>query len=183
MNAFADNALMEKVKDGELSCMGLLFERHHQRIYNYFLRLAGKREVSEDLAQEVFLRVLKYRRSYRPGAPFEYWLFSVARNVGRDYFNRVPPETPMEQSPEAAAEDDPFEGLAREQSLDALRKAFGCLEWDKREALILSRFENMKYDEIARLTGASVGAVKVRVHRALKELRGWVTQILREKAS
>jgi len=182
MREFSDNALMERVSRGDASCLGLLFERYHQRVYNYFLKMTAKPAESEDLAQDVFYRVLKYRRAYAPTTAFRVWLFSVARNVGRDHFGKRGPEAPLDSCPEPACMGVQARALDAAEDLGALRQAFARLSFEKKEALILSRFECMKYEEIAQLTGASVSAVKVRVHRALNELRAMMDRPVREKA-
>ena len=75
---------MQKVRDGDLAKMAVLFERHHRPLFRYFLRLTGNREFSEDLAQDVFFRMLKYRHSYQDGSPFTPWMYQVARNAHMD---------------------------------------------------------------------------------------------------
>ena len=79
---------MFQVKDGDLARLGILFERHHKILYNFFLRLTGNREASEDLLQEVFLRMLKYRNTYKGSSEFTTWMFQIARNSRADYFRK-----------------------------------------------------------------------------------------------
>src|SRR2546426_12257098 len=67
VDSLTDNQVMWKVRDGEGEKLGVLFERHHQRLFTFFFGLTGSREFSEDLVQEVFLRMLKYRHPTRPG--------------------------------------------------------------------------------------------------------------------
>ena len=66
MSPAADNELMLKVRDGDLGKLSFLFERYHRALFNFFLRSTGSRDLSEDLVQEVFLRILKYRHTFRP---------------------------------------------------------------------------------------------------------------------
>jgi RNA polymerase sigma-70 factor (ECF subfamily) len=168
----SDGELMQAVQGGDLSQLGLLFERYHVAVYRYCLRMTSKPELSEDMVQEAFTRVLKYARTFREGTNFRAWMFRVARNVCNDHFRKHRRETPLEE-PEARASEEPLvaETLEREEDLGRLRVALEKLPEDRRELLILSRFERRKYDEIAQLLDCSVGAVKVRVHRAVKQLR------------
>jgi RNA polymerase sigma-70 factor, ECF subfamily len=169
-----DNDLMTHVRDGDLGKLGTLFERHHARLFNFFLRLTGSRALSEDLVQEVFVRILKYRQSFRSPGEFVPWMFRLARNVSNDHFERRRPEVSDDEvlAAQAAAAPLPPEELEQAESSHRLRSALLRLPVEKREVLVLSRFGDLRYEEIARLLGCSVGAVKLRVHRALKDLRG-----------
>ena len=79
---------MLTVRDGDLDKLGVLFDRHHKLLFNFFLRLTSSREASEDLVQEVFFRMLKYRHSYRGSSQFSFWMFQIARNARIDYFRK-----------------------------------------------------------------------------------------------
>jgi RNA polymerase sigma-70 factor (ECF subfamily) len=168
-----DSELMGRVRDGELERLSELFERHHRRLYQFFCRLVGNPAAAEDLVQEVFVRLIKYRHSFRADAEFTPWLFALARNAGVDHFRSRPKELPHEEdAPEPAAPlEHPVDRLARREQSELLQAALGRLPHEKRELLVLARFGEMRYDRIGELLGISVGAVKVRVHRALKELR------------
>jgi hypothetical protein len=107
--ARADNVLMQKVRDGDLAKMAVLFERHHRPLFRYFLRLTGNREFSEDLAQDVFFRMLKYRHSYQDGSPFTpgctrwratpTWTASEAQGRGAYYTTSGTSRGPSGQQP------------------------------------------------------------------------------------
>src|SRR5262245_6688091 len=171
--ARTDEELMMQVRDGASEMLGPLFDRYHARIFNYFVRLTGDRALSEDLVQDVFFRILRSRHTYRPGNPFKPWIYQVARNAGTDHFRR-PAELQFEgEMAEPIAPPDDLEG--RDQN-ELLRRALLELPEDKREVLILSRYHDMKYSEIALLLGCEVGAIKTRVFRAMQELRRIVTE-------
>jgi RNA polymerase sigma factor (sigma-70 family) len=167
----SDEAVMERVRDGQVRELAILFERHHVRLFNYFLRLCGERGAAEDMVQELFLRLLKYRHTWETRARFTTWMFAVARNVHIDQLRRQRPETSLEETPEPAVTSVAGEELEREQSSLLLEQALRQLPLPKREVLLLSRFQEMKYGEIARLTGRSPEAVKVLAHRAIHDLR------------
>jgi len=168
-----DEALMAAVREGDLTQLGPLFDRYHVPLFDFLSRMTGNRHVAEDLVQEVFLRVLKYRATYRDGARFGTWLFSIARNARADYFSRR--ETTMPLSEEALEAPDAAPGPERQIEMESesgrLRAALMCLREDRRELLILARYQCLKHETIAELLGIDIGTVKVRVHRALKELR------------
>jgi len=184
--ARADNILMQKVRDGDLAKMAVLFERHHRALFRYFLRLTSNRERSEDLVQDVYFRMLKYRQTYRDGSPFTAWMYQVARNAHLDSTQKHRIEAPMieERLEEPANTDpDPSQVLSRKQDLNLLRKALAALPVEKREVLVLSRFQNLKYEQIADIMSCDVGTVKVRVYRAIKALSQIFFEMAGEKAS
>ncbi|HTT64338.1 MAG TPA: RNA polymerase sigma factor [Bryobacteraceae bacterium] len=185
----ADNIIMQKVRDGDLAKMAVLFERHHRALFRYFLRLTGNREFSEDLVQDVYFRMLKYRHSYRDGSLFTSWMYQVARHAHLDGVQKRKGEAPLfevghENTPEpASTEPDPGELLRRRQDLGLLRRALAALPVEKRELLVLSRFQNLKYEQIADILACDVGTVKVRVYRAIKALSEVFFELAGEKAS
>lgn len=171
----SDSALMERVRDGDLDLLSELFERHHRRLYQFFLRLARDRSAAEDLVQEVFVRLIKYRHTWRDKAEFVPWMFALARNAAVDHFRArgrdskrdaaALPDSPPEVAPRAV------ERLEERERAAQLRAALDLLAPDKREVLLLARFGELRHDRIAQMLGISPGAVRVRLHRALKELR------------
>ena len=172
----SDNELMAGVRDGDVDKLATLFERNHKRLFNFFLRTTGSRPSSEDLVQEVFMRMLKYRHTFRSGSEFAPWMYQMARNASADHFERVGRE-PIVPSADGELPERPAAGrsaaeeLVREETAARVRAALLRLPPEKREVLVLSRYELLRYEEIAALLGCSVGAVKLRVHRALKDLR------------
>ncbi len=168
-----DEAVMQKVGQGEVKLLAILFERHHVKLYNFFLRLTANNGLSEDLTQEVFFRVLKYRDTFRADSKFTTWMYSIGRNVHIDHIRKHKRETPLEDQwkDEPAPDALPQEQAEAEQETKYLQKALALLPEPKREILVLSRFQDMKYNEISKLLGCSLSSVKVQVHRAIKELR------------
>jgi RNA polymerase sigma-70 factor (ECF subfamily) len=183
---------MEEVRDGNVEKLAILFERYHVMLYNFFLRLTGNRSISEDLVQDVFIRILKYRSSYKGQDKFIIWLYRIARNTHIDHLRKrkdevslgeqwdeVPsqelsPPKKVEQAQEwdevPSQELSPPEKVEQAQEIVRLGLALAKLPLKKREVLILSRFQNLKYKEIAELLGCQIGTVKANIHRATKEL-------------
>jgi RNA polymerase sigma factor (sigma-70 family) len=163
---------MKLVQAGDSAQLATLFERYHLGLFRYLLSLTRNRTLSEDLVQEVFFRVLRYARSYDPNLSFRVWLYGMARNAYLDALHKRGWElTGSEMGDVRSSAPMPEEEVARKQDVKLLQEALQQLPEEKREVLILSRFHNMRYEEIARILKCEIGTVKVRVYRALKELR------------
>lgn len=185
VETLSDGEIMALVRDGDVGRLGTLFERHHARLYNYCLRLTGDAEASRDLVQEVFFRMLKYRRSYRDDGAFLPWFYRLARNTCFDHFRSSGREVAaeVESFDRAAPGPAPSEEAERREEVRLLSRALGRLPVEKRDLLVMARFGSLGYREIAEVLGTTVGAVRVRVHRALKELRQVYRTLEREAAS
>jgi RNA polymerase sigma factor (sigma-70 family) len=163
---------MRSLQAGDTAQLAVLFERYHLPLFRYLVALSGNRSHSEDLVQDVFFRVLKYAKSYDPAHSFAVWLYQLARNAHFDSHRKRRGETAnLGDMDFPSAELYPEEVLARKQNIATLRAALKQLPDEKREVLMLSRFHDLRYEEIAHLLKCEVGTVKVRVYRALKELR------------
>ena len=160
------------VRNGVVEMLGVLFDRYQSPLFNFYCKLTGDRSLSEDLVQDVFYRILKYRKSYQSGMTFKSWMYQIARNARLDHAKRQKPDAGLEADSAsrvlAFSAGDPVQ---REQEVELLHRALMKLPEEKREVLLLSRFQDLKYEEIAQMLEVEVGAVKVRVHRALIELR------------
>lgn len=167
-----DNELMEQVRDGKVEKLAILFERNQVMLFNFFLRLTGNRAASEDLVQEVFIRILKYRTGYQGESRFAVWMFQIARNAHIDYLRKQKTTVALDDQFAEAPDLAPLPGERLEVSQEAelVRMALDRLPVKKREILVLFRYEGLKLREIADLLGCQVGTVKAQVHRALKDL-------------
>jgi RNA polymerase sigma factor (sigma-70 family) len=168
-NSLPDEDLMLQVREGVGEMLAVLFDRYQIPLFNFYCRLTGDRVASEDLVQDVFFRILKYRQSYRSGTPFRAWMYQIARNARQDYHRKHPQALPFE--PEMSPAVVSIDSAEAEQQTALLRRALLALPEEKREVLLLSRFQELKYEDIARMLDCEVGTVKVRIHRALRELR------------
>jgi RNA polymerase sigma-70 factor (ECF subfamily) len=169
MKLAPDEDLMLEVRNGAGETLGVLFDRYHAPLYNFYAKLTGDRTLSEDLVQEVFLRILKYRQSYQPGTPFRAWIYQIARNARVDHYRKTPKHITFE--PEMGPSVTPKDAAQESEEAALLHQAMMQMPEEKREILILSRFQELKYEEIARLLGCELGTVKTRIHRAIQELR------------
>jgi RNA polymerase sigma-70 factor (ECF subfamily) len=162
---------MLAVREGDLDRMGPVFDRNHKHLYNFFVRMTDSRRDSEDLVQEVFLRMLHYRHTYRDDSLFPAWMFQIARNVRIDYHKRRTGDIqPLENQMVVSPDENPEETAVLRNEMDLLDSALAMLDKDKREVILLSRFEGMRFRDIARLLGVKETTVKVRAHRAVQEL-------------
>lgn len=175
MNDLTDNALMLKVKSGDLNKMGLLYERHKKRLFGFFYNLNGNAMTSEDLVQNVFVRMLKYKHTYTGDGSFLAWMFSTARNVNNDHFkkNKQSQNQYDIASVEFKLKAEDMSGAISDNkdNISYLKIALQKLPPEKREVLVLSKLKEMKFNQIAEVLGCSEGAAKVKAHRALKDLK------------
>ena len=160
---------MSQVRSGAGESLGVLFDRYQMPLFNFFCKMTGNRTTSEDMVQEVFFRILKYRQTYQPGTAFRAWMYQIARNTRVDFFRRQRPEVSLELEIEPAV--TPVDSAQQQQESQMLHRALLQMPAEKKEVLILSRFQGLKYEEIAQLLGCEVNTVKTKVHRALQELR------------
>ena len=164
---------MERVRDGDVKLLGELFERHAEKLHAFFARHTSRHDAGDDLVQDVFFRMLKYRHTYRGDAPFTVWMYQLARNASADYFRKWKNECPTDEIPEHKheREESAAEKMDRDEQTRLVRSALNRLDPAKREVLLLSRFQELKYEEIGKILDCPVGTVKARVHFALKDLR------------
>lgn len=183
----SDHALMLAVRDGELDALGELFERHHGPLFGFLVKFTGDRTAAEDIAQTVFQRMLKYRHTYRDDGSFTAWMYHLARRCASDHFrksNAAPQATDPVKLHERA--DDAPHAADRAANRDdhvLLHAALARLDRDDREVLLLARFQELSFAEVAGILECSVGAAKVRAHRALRTLRDIYFQLQKEPLS
>jgi RNA polymerase sigma-70 factor, ECF subfamily len=185
-----DHERMAAVSRGDLSRMNEIYSNRHRPLFRFFYRLTSRQSTAEDLAHEVFLRMIRYRHTYQAegngAGAFEAWMYRIARNTLADHARKhryevAPSEGEWESI--ASARPTPFETTAKRQDLALLHRALGELAEDKRELLVLARFQGLSYEQIGRILGCEAGAVKGRVFRAMKELGSIYSDLCKEKAS
>ena len=165
---------MEKVRDGDLDKLGLLFERYKRPLYGFFYGMNKDQELSEDLLQNTFLRILKYKHLFRGDGDFKTWMFHIARNVSNDHFrkNKIKLKESVEKWQERLGhEEHRSTEIQQQEEQQMLSLAMEKLPSDKREILLLSKYQEKQYKEIGVILGCTEGAVKVKVFRALQELK------------
>ena len=182
-STLTDEALMLAVRNGDVGKLGHLFERYHGPLFDFFCRMLGNRTAADDLVQDVFFRILKYRKTYRDESHFTTWMFHIARNARFDYFKKHRNEVLLPEEGIDLPSRGPFpnQQFEKDQETALLKRALAKLPDEKRELLILARYQELKYEEIADLLGVDIGTIKVRVHRAVKELREIFLKLSGEK--
>jgi len=172
LNSLTDNAIMLKVKSGDLDKMALLFQRYHRPLYGFLYHMTGQREVSEDMVQNIFYRMLRSRHTFTGNGEFKTWMYHLARNVIKDHWKKGGASRPITEWEDRIADGALVdEQLEKKLELEILQNRIAGLSPESREVLILSRYQDLKYAEIAEVLDISVGAVKVRIHRAINQLK------------
>lgn len=168
-----DEAIMERVRSGDLRMMSRLFEKHQIPVYNFFYYGNRDRSLSEDLTQTVFERMMKYRNSYDTKVNFKSWMYRIARNVNNDHWRKQNSHrTEMIDGQENSLMGDCEERrMEAKEKWSILEQSMEMLDNETKELIVLTRIERMKYAEVAKLYEVSEGVIKVRVHRGLKKLK------------
>jgi len=161
---------MLAIATGKLELMTILFERYNLRIYNFFKKMTQNKMVSEDLTQDVFIKVIKYRASYNQGN-FAAWIYTIARNIFSTHYQKTKKERAIVIDDDKLESDETTISESRQEALDHLQKALQKLSKADRELIVMHRFQEIKYQQIAEIIGSTENAVKVKVHRALKKLK------------
>src|SRR5512147_2387205 len=147
MSQDSDSDLMLQVRGGRTSALAILFERYRARLYRYCLRMTGNRATSEDLVQDVFMKMLKHKSQFRDDSMFMPWMFGIARNACAMHWRRAAlhpvAEAELAETPDEPQADDDHAGA---QQADLMRRALLQLPAQRREVLVLSRYEFKTYE-------------------------------------
>lgn len=177
---------MLQVQNDNAAAFEELVARYQDRLIHIFEHLVPNRAMGEELAQEVFLRVYRARKTYTPEAKFSTWLFTIANNVASNAIRSLSKRkevqlgqpapnasgaVSLEHLAPASSGFMPSRRLDKEELAEAVRAALQSLNERQRMAMLLSRFEGMSYEEIGRTMGLSVQAVKSLTSRAREKLR------------
>ena len=167
-----DEEIMTAVKAGRNGELALLYERHKSRFYNYFMKLTLDRELSQDLLQNLFVRILKYKHAFRVSQLFLPWCYRMARNMAYNELKKKSSSSKTVNVEQMAEElvDLSVDQEAQEREKQLMR-ALAKLPEDKRELIVWSKIEGLKYETIAQIRETTVGAIKVQVHRTMALLK------------
>jgi RNA polymerase sigma-70 factor (ECF subfamily) len=181
-----DVRLMLQVRNDNAAAFEELVLRYQGRLLTVLEQLVHKRDLAEDLAQEVFLRVFRARKTYEPGAKFSTWLFTIANNVASNSLRSMARRREVNVSPRSDRDTspDPLDQMAldasglmptrqldRSERAEVVQRAIKSLSERQRLALLLSKFEGMSYAEIGETMELSSQAVKSLLSRARGNLR------------
>lgn len=160
---------MEIVSQGNLDALKYLFERYHVRLYNFFYQRIRDVAICEDLTQNVFLKIIKYKHSYK-GGKFISWMFKIARNLFNDYYHEQKKTTPLDNLEKVENELDE-NNIDKKEDVSHLMKVLNQLNETDRDLIVMNRIEGIKYEQIAEIIDSNTIAVKTRIHRIIKKLR------------
>jgi RNA polymerase sigma-70 factor (ECF subfamily) len=167
-----DEAIMVAVREGDLEKLEILYRKYREPLYEFFSRLTGNRVISEDLVHDVFVRILKYRSSYREANRFVTWMYQIGRNARTDYIKHHS-AAPIQLYSFQETHDSmtPSRQFEESEERALLQCALMRISESNRELLLLARFQEMNYEDIATIYGVEIGTIKMRVYRATIELR------------
>ncbi|HTM50119.1 MAG TPA: RNA polymerase sigma factor [Bryobacteraceae bacterium] len=176
-----DTRLMLGVKQGESLCMDLLLQRHRGPVIQFLYRMVRNRAIAEELAQNVFLRVYRSRTTYEPTAKFTSWLFRIATHVALNWLrdrrhesNQLSLSAGLERESERQIADrrpTVDQLMLKEVRLDEIRQAIAELPDRQRAAVIMHKYEELEYTQIAEALNCSPQTVKSLLFRAYNTLR------------
>ena len=168
-----DVRLMLSFRDGNVADFEKLMQRHQKSVLNLAHRFIGDRTAAEDMAQEVFIRIYRSAPSYQPSASFVTWMYQIVRNTCYSELRRRGRRAVRigdDPANDPAAPPD-VDHLEQSELLAAVRMAIASLPDNQRMAVILRRYQNLSYGQIARTMGTSESAVKALLHRARETLK------------
>jgi RNA polymerase sigma factor (sigma-70 family) len=163
---------MDKIKSGDIDKMTLLYKRYANDLYRFAYHQLRDQNTSEDVVQSVFYRILKYKETFK-GDGFKTWMYHIARNVIIDAKkrNNLWPTDDITSIGDKNFVDNTEVNFEKAQNSQLISKAMSTLPYDQYEILTLSKYEEMSYKDIGVLLGISESNVKVKVHRAIKQLK------------
>ncbi len=176
-----DAELMLRVRDGDSVSFAALLDKHRSPVVSFLGRMVGNQAIAEELAQEVFLRVYRSRGSYEPTAKFTTWLFRIATHAALNSLRDRRHER-TEESLDEVSDDMPArqvadrrptveQSMVNEVRLEEVRRAVAALPAKQRAAVLMHKYEEMEYSQIASSLGCSESAVKSLLFRAYETLR------------
>ena len=183
-----DAELMLRVRDGDETGFALLLNRHRGPVVHFLYRMVQNQGVAEELAQEVFLRVYKSRGTYEPTAKFTTWLFRIATHLALNWLRDGKAEKGQESIDDTAGEGPARQlqdrsgtieqTLVYEARLREIRTAIEALPGKQRAAVLMHKYEEMEYSQIAGVLGCSESAVKSLLFRAYETLRARLAHLV-----
>jgi RNA polymerase sigma-70 factor, ECF subfamily len=176
-----DAELMLRVKEGDGASFGVLLQKHRSPVTHFLFRMVQNQAIAEELAQEVFLRVYRSRSTYEPTAKFTTWLFRIATHLALNSLRDRKNERSQER-----LDDDSWDGPARDvrdnqptaeqrmvyqSKIEEVRQAIAALPEKQRVAVLMHKYHEMEYSQIAKVLNCSEAAVKSLLFRAYESLR------------
>ena len=176
-----DAELMLRVKEGDGASFGLLLEKHRSPVIHFLYRMVQNHAIAEELAQEVFLRVYRSRSTYEPTAKFTTWLFRIATHLALNWLRDGKNERSQEHLDDTS-DDMPVrqvsdrnpsveQSMVYQVKIHEIRRAISTLPEKQRAAVLMHKYQEMEYSQIAKVLSCSESAVKSLLFRAYETLR------------
>jgi RNA polymerase sigma-70 factor (ECF subfamily) len=180
---------IERARQGDAAAFEEIMIRYERRVLRTAWRMLGSREDAQDAAQDVFFRVFKYLRSYRPNQDFEGWLYRIIVNACRDIARKRTPLAATSSDPQAGATDldsiaaacDLEESAIQSQQRTIIAEALATLSRKEREALVLRDLEGLSTEEVARLLGSSQTTVRSQISSARRKIRLFKDRLMKQR--
>ena len=178
-----EEALIEKVKSGDMNAFSDLVLRYEKRAFNFAYRILKDAHLAEDATQEAFLRVYSKIDTFLGNSSFSTWFYTILNNICLDYLRKKSRQPDSLSIPQTSTDDEeyelqiedksagPHELLQKKDAAALLEKAIDLLSYEHRLVIILRDIEGREYDEIAKILNISLGTVKSRLSRARLALR------------
>lgn len=167
-----EKELMFQVKEGQLEKLAQLYENNKLALFNFFIRSGNNRALSEDLVQETFMKVLAYRSSFQGQSTFKSWLYGIARNTAADHYRKLSNQQQFSDidEVEVSEEESLVDKMLSEQQQVLFQRSLNTIEREHRELILLSRFQQLNYKEIASLMDCNLNTLKARMRNAINKL-------------
>ena len=171
-----DVALLTDATGGDLEAFATLYRRHQQRVYRFARAMTGSREAAEDITQEVFVALLTDAARFDPSrAAFTTYVYGIVRNLSRHRVRRERPgptvDDLLRDGRDIDGDDDPSRLVEGAELAGAVRRALASLPSRYRELIVLCDLHDLSYEEAAQVVGATVAAVRSRLHKGRQLLR------------
>lgn len=174
-----DVVLMMAFKSGDQSAFESIMKRNYTKIFSFIYRMIANQASAEDLTQEVFVKLYGLAPTYEPRAKLSTLLFQIARNGSLNYLKAQKHHVTLDSSSDfEQIEDTAQERLEKLEKYSQIQAAIQALPENQRTAVLLRRFEDMSYEEIAKTMNISPQAVKSLLNRAKEQLRVFLKEIL-----
>ena len=181
---------MLEFQKGDKASFEKLLERHYKRVFNLIYRFLANKEMAEDLTQEVFIKVYKSQTSYRPQAKFQTWIYQIAKNTSLNEVRRQKrqpvsleetldtPDGGLKRQIADTRAENPYQEILEKETAQEVKEAIYALPENQRMAVILRRYENLSYEDIAKSMHCSLKAVKSLLSRAKENLKEKLSHLI-----
>lgn len=185
---YRDEELFVRIQKGDKASLEALVNRYHPIIFRFIYRITSDYHLAEDLSQEVFVKLIKFKNQYKSNKPFKTWIFTIASNTCKDYYKSsyYKHNIKSDDIDNVEIEDnsmnvtDIFEyRLQHKEVMERIQS----LPLELKKVIILRFYEDLKLEEIAEVLGIPPGTVKTRLYSGLKRLKGQAEQYRREEVS